>query len=88
MKTKEMICLFKGHIDDVNDEDIPYGFCPRCEKDYNEWRLTLPNLFWRVRYNIMWWFRKNIYWRCPSCKKPVYILGKSIKNNGCDCLPF
>lgn len=83
MSKKELICFLKGHADDETDESIPYGFCPRCEKDYNDWIKTLRWWWQRIRYEIIWWWRKNIYWRCDVCKKAKIILGKE-KNNHSD----
>lgn len=84
---KELICFFTGHTDNDMDETIPYGYCPRCEHDYNDWIRTLRNTFYHYRYKVIWWWRENIYWKCEECKKVKCVMGKKVNNHD-ECFHF
>ena len=87
MTKKELICFFKGHCDDDTNPELPYGYCPRCEKDYNEWEQPLLQRWYSFRYKVIWWCREHIYWKCQECNKAKSILGKDVNNHD-ECLPF
>jgi len=87
MTKKELICFFCDHADDDTNENIPYGFCPRCEKDYNEWVAPLSFRKQRLFRNLKYWFRNHVYYRCEECHKVKNVLGKEM-NDHRECLPF
>ena len=87
MNKKDFICFLMGHADDETNEQLPYGWCPRCKKDYNEWVETLLNRYYKLRYKIIWWFRNHIYYKCQECHKTKIFMGKKINNHD-ECLPF
>lgn len=81
MNKQELICYFRDHRAD------DWGYCDRCEKDYNYWHDTLPakwrGVVWRMEHFIHKW----IFGKCFICGKTDRLLGFDVGKHD-DCYPF